>query len=464
MKINRIDVIWNYTATFFKISSSLLLIPFILHKLSSEDVGIWTIFSSISSLVFLVDFGFNSSFSRNVTYIFSGVSTLKKDGHEISLENEKEISFELLKGLLEAMRWFYSRISALIFVALSIIGTLYLVNILSHYQGNKINIYTAWFLFISINTYNLYTLYYDALLEGKGLIRISKKITILGHVIYLLVALIFIYCGYGLAALVGAQFLSVIIIRTISNKKFFTPEIINKLDNVNSANKKEILKAIYPNAMKYGVTSIGGFLIQKSSIFIGSLFLPLSSIASFGIAKQILDSTVGIANIALITFLPQISRLRILGNNQMIKFICVRGLLIANLTLIIGSIIIISYGNFFLHIIKSNTFFNQNVILIMAISSFISLNSGLCGAIISTKNYIPFMKPSLISGICTILLLIVLSKFTNLGLVGMAMAPGVIDLCYQGWKWPLVVFKDLDIKFKDFIGVLKRNMNNTYID
>jgi hypothetical protein len=148
----------------------------------------------------------------------------------------------------------------------------------------------------------------------------------------------------------------------------------------------------------------------------------------------------------------------------MIKFICVRGLLIANLTLIIGSIIIISYGNFFLHIIKSNTFFNQNVILIMAISSFISLNSGLCGAIISTKNYIPFMKPSLISGICTILLLIVLSKFTNLGLVGMAMAPGVIDLCYQGWKWPLVVFKDLDIKFKDFIGVLKRNMNNTYID
>jgi len=80
MKITKIDVLWNYIATFFKISSSLLLLPFILHKLSSEDVGIWSIFSSIAALVFLVDFGFNSSFSRNVTYIFSGVTTLQKDG------------------------------------------------------------------------------------------------------------------------------------------------------------------------------------------------------------------------------------------------------------------------------------------------------------------------------------------------------------------------------------------------
>ena len=118
MKITKVDVLWNYIATFFKIASSLLLLPFILRSLHSEDVAIWTIFSSIAALVFLIDFGFNSSFSRNVTYIFSGVSSLQKEGHEIKFNADNEVNYSLLKGLLGSMRWFYSRISLVLFFLL----------------------------------------------------------------------------------------------------------------------------------------------------------------------------------------------------------------------------------------------------------------------------------------------------------------------------------------------------------
>ena len=31
----------------------------------------------------------------------------------------------------------------------------------------------------------------------------------------------------------------------------------------------------------------------------------------------------------------------------------------------------------------------------------------------------------------------------------MAIAPGIIDLLYQGWKWPYEVIKDLKISYKD---------------
>jgi O-antigen/teichoic acid export membrane protein len=457
MKITRTDVLWNYIATFFKISSSLLLLPLILRKLPSEDVAIWTIFSSIAALVFLIDFGFNSSFSRNVTYIFSGVKTLQKEGHETKVTFSDDINYPLLKGLLGAMRWFYSRISLILFILLATIGTVYISRLLIDYHGIKNNIYIAWFLFISINTYNLYTLYYDALLEGRGLIRISKQITILGHLLYLLVSVIAIYLGAGLISLVVAQLLSIIVIRTISQRKFFTPEIVSNLKSAAGEDKKDILRAIYPNALKYGVTSLGGFMIQKSSIFIGSLFLALPAIASFGVTKQIMDISVGVANISLATFLPQIANLRIVGNYERIKVIYIKGVMMANGIFILAALTVILFGPFLLHVIKSNTNFNTNVLIIVAISSLIGLNSGIAGAVISTKNHIPFVKPSLLSGIGTVLLLFVFFKFTNLGLIGMALAPGIIDLCYQGWKWPLVVIQELELKFSDFVKVVVDN-------
>ncbi|UZJ65437.1 hypothetical protein OKW96_04370 [Sphingobacterium sp. KU25419] len=47
----------------------------------------------------------------------------------------------------------------------------------------------------------------------------------------------------------------------------------------------------------------------------------------------------------------------------------------------------------------------SNILLLMIVSSFIALNSGMSGAIIATKNEIPFMVPSLLSGLLTVLLL-----------------------------------------------------------
>ena len=454
MKITKIDVLWNYIATFFKISSSLLLLPLILHKLPSEEVGIWSIFSSIAALVFLIDFGFNSSFSRNVTYIFSGVNTLHKDGHEITIDNGDQVNYGLLKGLLGAMRWFYSRVSLVLLFLLATVGTLYMHRLLQDYHGSKTDIYIAWFLFISINTYNLYTLYYDALLEGRGLIRISKQITILGHVMYLVVSIVAISLGFGLIALVLAQLTSIIVIRTISQRKFFTPGIANSLKAAEGENRMDILKAIYPNALKYGITSLGGFMIQKSSIFIGSLYLPLAAIATFGVTKQVMDISVGVANISLATFLPQIASLRVGENYERIKVIYIKGVMIANFIFMVAALTVILFGEPLLNLIKSNTHLDQQILIIVAISSLIGLNSGISGAVISTKNHIPFVKPSLFSGLGTVLLLFAFFKFTNLGLVGMALAPGIVDICYQGWKWPLVVIQELHLKITDVFKVI----------
>jgi O-antigen/teichoic acid export membrane protein len=461
MQINKIDVLWNYSATFFKIASSAILLPIILHVLPSQEVGIWAIFSSISALIFLLDLGFNSSFARNVTYVFSGVQSLKKEGFNDKIE-KGVLNYELLNGVLNAMKWFYSRVSVVLLIILLTIGSWYIWKILKGFEGDKTEIIVAWLLYCIISTYNLYTLYYDALLEGRGLIRVSKQITILGNVLYLVVGATLVFCGLGLVALVCAQLVSIILIRTLSYKIFFTKDLQSALQVAASAPRSEILSAVSPNALKYGLTSLGGFMIQKSAVFIGSLFITLSAIASFGITKQLVDILVAVANITLATYLPQITKLRVDGDLKRIKEIYLKGILISNMVFIGGAFVIIFLGQPILSLLNSNTnLVPYEVIAAMAFSALVGLNSGISGAVISTRNEIPFMKPSLYSGLATIVALLVIFKFTNLGVLGMALAPGLVDLCYQGWKWPLVVFKELEVKWKDIVNVSKQLTKQT---
>jgi hypothetical protein len=62
----------------------------------------------------------------------------------------------------------------------------------------------------------------------------------------------------------------------------FKTEFRHTLHNATALAKKAMLKSIYPNAVKFGLTSLGGFLVAQSSTIIDSLFLPLKEMASFG--------------------------------------------------------------------------------------------------------------------------------------------------------------------------------------
>ena len=80
IRLSKKDVLWNYIGTIFNLGTGLITLPLILKFLSPAEIGINYLFLSVSSLVGLIDFGFTPQFSRNITYVFSGASKLKKEG------------------------------------------------------------------------------------------------------------------------------------------------------------------------------------------------------------------------------------------------------------------------------------------------------------------------------------------------------------------------------------------------
>ena len=441
--IGKREIIWSYAGTAFMIGAGVILLPFILHKMPQETVGIWNIFQTITALVLLLDFGFRPTFARNISYIFSGVKSLQRNGvaHTTS---EAAVDYSLLKGTLLAMKRFYRWMALAVFALLATAGTAYFYYILQKYSGDRQDALIAWILLIAINCYNLYTFYYEALLTGKGYVTRAQQINMLGQAVYLALAIGLIYAGFGLTAIVASQLISTVIRRILTYRVFFTPELKANIESVEPQEPKEILSAISPNAVKIGLTQLGGFMVNKSAILIGSAFLTLEQVACYGITIQVMDILARCATVFYQSYLPKLAQCRAENDLNGLKryYILCTGSLLA--VYAVGSVAWIFLGNWALDLIQSQTHFVPTAMLmVMLLISTLEHNHAVSAGFIMADNKIPFFIPSLVSGAATVVLLWVFLSPLHMGILGLILAPGIAQLAYQNWKWPSVVIKEL---------------------
>ena len=444
--IGKKDIIWSYVATIFRVGAGIILWPFILSQMSAETVGIWNVMITIMGFVALLDFGFQPSFARNISYIFSGVTKLQKVGIQTAV-SDGNINFSLLKGTLNAMRKFYRWMALGVFVILGIAGTAYFYYILQKYSGDRTDAMIAWILLIAINSYNVYTLYYNALLLGKGYIRRERQIMILSQCVYLSLAIVLIYAGYGLTAIVSSQAVSIILQRILSYRVFFTKELKQQLLHTEADETKDILRAISPNAVKVGLTQLGGFCVTKSALLIGSAFLTLEETACYGITLHIIDILARCSTVYYQSITPKIAQSR--ANKDVIKlkhyFVCSIGILVA--TFLLGGAAIAFLGNWGLNMIGSETKFLPTIMVcVMLLVYLLETNHSIAAGFISADNRIPFFIPSLLSGLGTVVLLWLFLSIFKWGVWGMILSQGIAQLVYQNWKWPSMVIKELNIR------------------
>jgi len=436
-------VVWSYAATFFMVGAGVLLFPFILNKMSAETVGIWNIFQTITALILLLDFGFRPSFARNISYIFSGVRELKREGVN-HVGDDTAVDYSLLKATIVAMQRFYRWMALAVLGILATVGSLYFWYILNKYTGDRTDAIVAWLLLIAINCYNLYTLYYDALLTGKGYVKRSQQILIIAQVTYIVVAIVLIYMGLGLSAIVSAQLLSTIIRRAITKRVFFRKSLRERLAQAETGDVHAVMQAITPNAVKVGLTYLGAFCITKSAVLLGSFYLPLAAVASFGITMQVMDVLSRCGQVFYVAYTPRLAQCRAENDLPALRRYYLLSVCCLVVVFIVGGALWIECGDWALRLIHSNTTFIETSMLLAALAiNFLENNHAVAAGFIMADNRIPFFIPSLASGAATLVLLWLLLGPLDMGIWGMILAPGIAQLAYQNWKWPSMVIKEL---------------------
>jgi O-antigen/teichoic acid export membrane protein len=443
--IGKRDLIWATLATLFRIGSGVLLFPMVLNMLPSETVGVWTIFTSVALITGILDFGFNQSFARNISYVFSGVRSLKRDGHELVDDaNVVDVDYGLLKNTIASMRYFYSRMAIVLFLLLAIGGTFYVYGLMQDYSGDVREVYVAWGIVCIVNSYNLYTLYYDSLLSGRGLVKRKNQIVLIGNVAYLLLAVVLLLCGMGLVAIVASQLVSVLIIRGLSRRSFYSAAIVEGLDGAKVADYKAVLRAIVPNAVKLGLASVGGFLTFRLSTFVGPIYISLSDMASFGITLQLLSVVSSLALLYTNVYLPKVFQWRVEHRVERVRRTFYTSMLLVFVVFVCGGLAIGLLGNWALDILGSDTqLLSGGLLLFLVVHYYLESNMVNATEYLLAKNEVPFYKRYVVSGCVTVCLLFLFVGYCNWALWGIIAAPMISQSVLQYWKWPYEVIKEL---------------------
>lgn len=442
MQITKKDLYWNYAATMVQLGGNLLLLPFALRHFPEELIAIWSVFSTITAFAWRFDFGFNPSFARNVSYIVSGVKELKANG--ISAAEGSSVDYGLFGGMIAAMKLFYGRIALLCFVLLSTAGTYYLYNVLENYSGDKFEVYIAWCLLVFWNSYQLYTLWYESLMQGMGMIKRSKQFTVLGHGVYLIVSIVLIELGFNIIAVTSANVLSIIIRRVLSQRAVFTKKFKAQLASAIARPAKEVLSAVSPNAVKMGFADLGGFAAAYAPILLGSLYIPLADMAAFGISTQVVRIVASLSMVWYFTFNPKIVQYRVQEDYASLRRFYKQGVVLVFATFALAGVGLVFFGDPLLSFIGSQTMLLPTCLLtILIFQIYVETNTGYAQHMLMTKNEMPFFRASIITNALTVVSLFVMLHWFAGGLLVLVGVRLIVDSLYMNWKWPIEIVKDL---------------------
>ncbi|GHT31182.1 hypothetical protein FACS189434_00470 [Bacteroidia bacterium] len=460
MQIGRKDLLWNYAATFMRILSGIVVLPMTLRMFPSEEMGIWSVFLSLTVILSLLDFGFANAFSRNISYVFSGVKTLKSKGCASTTESS-EIDYSLLKTLLAAMRRYYGILALLFLLVFVIASPFYLHSILDTYSGSTSRIWFAWFVFGGILAYELYTYYYNTILVGRGFVKRNMQIIVISQSIRIIATIIMLFLGLQILALVFGILIADLINRVLSHYAFYDKELKQSLNIAKTNSIHSTIKTLAPNAIKVGCVSFSYFLINQAIVLISPYYLSWGDVAEYGISKQIISLIVSFGFLWFSTFYPQLANFRVHKRHEDVKRFYIKSQLnLLFVFIVVGSLLLL-FGQFSFDLIHSKThLLCREYLLLMLIFAFLDTNHNIASNMLLSKNEVPYFKPLLITAFAGIILLIIMFKFTSLGTLSLILAPNIALCAYQNWKWTLVVNRETNVHLKDYFSVIK----NTFKD
>ena len=449
ISIGKKDVIWSYLGSFFRLAANILLLPFMLHFLSDDDLGLWYVFAGISQFVILLDFGFAPALSRNIAYIWCGAKELKKEN--VSDERQKETDFTAFNNILTTCKYIYLVLAIIAFVLLSTAGTWYIFSL----NSSNENVLWAWIIYGAGVILNLYYSYFTSFLRGVGAVAQNHIAGVISKIVQIVVSCVLLYRGWGIVGASIGYLVSGIALRMYSTRAFWGYENIGKSLKESKVALKlmdcwDTFKIIWYNASKEGLITVSNYLSTQANTLICSSVLGLATTGSYGITVQLATIITGMSNIPYTTYQSKMMEQILKGDkHNSLKLFSGSMFLfsVAYWMMSLGAILCIPVIVFF------KPTFSVDYAMMAALFGYTYIDKFYhnFGSFISNSNKLPYTYPYIISSVISVILSFLLASLTDWGVWALIIAPAIIALAYNAWKWPYYVLKENNVGMKQFM-------------
>lgn len=452
VQLNKKDVFWNYIGIIMNLGGNFIILPFLLYYLDDNYYGIWNVFVSLGGIVALFDFGFNTTFARNITFCWSGAKKLKKESVEYS--DNAEPDFKLMKKVLGTCRIIYFLISLLALICLGVLGTAYIC-----YIGrdiDSIDYIIAWIIYGVAIFLNLYYGYYDSFLRGVGAIADVNKLKIFSRLIQIILVAILLPLKMGIVGASIAYLAYGLLFRIIAQRRFYSYQNIgqelSKIDEKTNRNEiQEMFYIIWHNAWRDGVVSLANYLCNQITIIIASLYLSLAETGAYSLAIQLAQAIVQIASALYTAYQPTLQSAYVSRNKEKMKNVMSAIIVTFLLISILGFAALFTVGIPLLKIMKPSAILDPLCILGIGIYQIILKGRNCYTSYISSTNRVPYARSFIISGVLCVVFSLGFEAFLISGIWGLIIAQILSQLVFNAWYWPLYVHRELQLKPSEMI-------------
>lgn len=452
VKLSNKDYIWSYVGVFFSVCSNVIMLPFVLHYLSSDMYGLWGVFQSVAAITTLFDFGFSTTFARNINYCWNGAAELRKDG--VTYAENKEPNFYLMKRAMKACRYVFLLISAVAFLIMATVGTVYIRYISRDITNSEPMI--AWLCYVIAIFLNLYYGYFNSFLRGVGAISAVNRATVIARCTQIVLTITLLFCGLGIIG-TGVAYLSYGVVFRLQGKFNFMHfhNIGDELEKITTkipkSEVKDMFLIVWHNASREGIVTLSNYLANQACTIICSLFMPLSMTGTYSLAVQLATAISNVSGALYTANQPVLQSAYITNNMSLTRR--TMSLIVVSYTgiYLTGIVAVTTVGLPVLRIIKPETVLTVSVMLGVGLYQFMLKFRNCYTSYFSCTNRIPYVKTFIVSSVSCVLLAFITLKYLNWGIWGLILAQIVSQGVYNIWYWPLKAHREMNLGIREMI-------------
>jgi len=443
---------WGSFAT--RSLSLIVVLPLVLNRLSTSEIALWYLFSTIIGLQLLADVGFSPTFSRVIAYGMGGLSTFEiKDLRDFKKSPAlAEANWETIEKICSTMRAIYLRLTVISIFLLVTIGTWAMFRPISKMSDTRWG-WAAWAVILITSGFTLFGNSYSSYLQGLNQIALLRRWEILTSLGAIGTSLIVLLAGGGLLGLIisnqGWLILNVLrnrwLCSTINNGRFqnFTHK---KIDPI-------VFQAVWPSAWRSGLGIFMGYGLVQLSGVIYAQFGTASGVASYLLALRLMQIVSQFSQAPFYSKLPLLARFRSEGNLEKQIQLAKRGMTLGYWTYVAGFIGLGVLATPLLTLISSNAEFVSPLLWgIMGLSMFAERYGAMHLQLYSTTNHIIWHIAHGVSGV--IYLVVSLALFKQIGVYAFPIGTLAGYLGFYCWYAAMHSYRAFGLKFWDFEKVV----------
>ena len=368
---------------------------------------------SLSALVPLMDFGFGPTIGRFVAYAMGGAESLQAEGL-VKSQTEKGPNYPLLWQLLFTTRTLYRMLSLGLLVLLGAWGT-YMVEMRINETASPLVTRLAWAATLFAAVFDIYSNWWVIFLRNMNEVLRAARIDLLAMAVRLAIAATLLLAGAGLLSIPIGGLVGSVCQRYLARRRCLlllgghTPPARSPF--------KQHFQILWPSTWRIGLLFVSRYLGVNANTMICLWAFGLAANAQYGLSVQLLNVISGMAAVWTSVAWPVVGQYRARHEFRNIQQLLRPRIWLQTLTFLGGAAILFAVSPFFLtHFGGGKKLLPELWLGLMTLVSFFDMHLSFWTMLIFTENRFPFLWPMVASNVLSLVLSLLLTAFTPLGL------------------------------------------------